>query len=53
MEEFDALNENIIKAKADDAEIRRFEYLASLYAQKEVKDYKFGCKEQLELIDKV
>ena len=52
MEEFDALNENIVTAKASDAEVRRFEDLAQLYAQKEVEDYQFSEEEQKERIDK-
>ena len=41
MEEFDALNESIVTAKADDAGVKRFEKLAELYAQKEVEVYQF------------
>ena len=52
MEEFDALNESIVTAKADDAEVKRFEELASLYAQKEVEGYQFDEDYQKELIDK-
>ena len=52
MEEFDALKESIVTAEADAAEVRRFEELASLYAQKEVEGYQFDDEEQKELIDK-
>ena len=33
MEEFDALNEKVIKAEVSDEEIKRFEALASLYVK--------------------
>ena len=37
MEEFDALNEKVIKAEANDEEIQRFDELALLYAREEVE----------------
>ena len=51
MEEFDALNERIFTAKADDAEIRRFRELAELYAFKEVEEYQKSEEHQKEIID--
>ena len=33
MEEFDALNEKVIKAEANDEEIKKFDELALLYAR--------------------
>ena len=51
MEEFNALDESIVTAKADQAEIRKFKELAKLYAQKEVEGYQFDEEEQKKLID--
>ena len=37
MEEFDALNDKVIKAEATDEEIKRFDALSLLYARSDVE----------------
>ena len=52
MNEFNALNEDIVKGKEmDDATILRFNELAQLYAQKQVEGFQCTEEEQKEIIE--
>ena len=52
MEEFDALNEKVIKAEANDEEIKRFDELASLYARQKADEFELTEVGQKELLEK-
>ena len=52
MEEFDTLNEKIIKAEVNDEEVKRFDELAFLYARQEAEKFELPESKQKELIEK-
>ena len=46
MDKFNALDEKIRKGDANDSDEERFEVLASVYAEKQVKDFNFSAEAQ-------